>query len=108
VLGVSSQQNELSCIYVLGVSSQESELSCIYVFGVSSQESELSCIIYMTAHFPGLIHLTHIHDSSLSWLDTPNPSIQHILSSSVGPPNTKKNEESELSCICVRCIKPGK
>ena len=33
--GVSSQDNEMSCICVLGVSSQDSEMSCICVLGVS-------------------------------------------------------------------------
>jgi hypothetical protein len=31
VLGVSSQDNEMSYICVLGVSSQDSEMSCIFV-----------------------------------------------------------------------------
>ena len=36
----------VSCICVLGVSSQDSEMSCICVLGVSvpSQDSEMSCI----------------------------------------------------------------
>jgi hypothetical protein len=36
----------MSCIFVLGVSSQESEMSCICVLVVSvpSRDSEMSCI----------------------------------------------------------------
>ena len=39
----------MSCICVLGISSQDSELSSICVLGVSSQKSEMSCI-YVLAY----------------------------------------------------------
>jgi hypothetical protein len=48
-------------------SSQETEQSRICVRGIKPGNRAV-----VTALFPGLIPLTHIHDCSVSWLDTLN------------------------------------
>jgi hypothetical protein len=104
----------VSChVYVLGVPSQESEQSCICVLGVSSQERHIHDSSLSWLDTPN----TYIHDSSLSWLDTPNTYIHdssfcwlymlgyqarkgsgHVYVLGVS------SQESELSCIYVKCV----
>jgi hypothetical protein len=64
---------EMSCICVLGVSSQNSEMSCICVLVVSvpSRDSEMSCICVLVVSVPGRdsemsTPNTQTHDISLS------------------------------------------
>jgi hypothetical protein len=54
----------------------------------------------MTAKYPGLIHLTHIYMTARSPDYATSPS-GHIYVLGVS------SQETQRSCIYVRCIKPG-
>jgi hypothetical protein len=133
VLSLHRHRYMSSHVYVLSVSMsvqrQENEESCICVrcIDVCSKTEQLAVMnmIYMTDHCPLFeqtsIHLTHIHDRSLSCLcteiDTPNTYIWLLSVLSLhkhrtmvghvyvlGVSMSVQRQDNGQSCICVRCI----
>jgi hypothetical protein len=103
VLAVSSQDNEMSCIFLLwcictksgqwevmflcvrvSVPSLDSQMSCICALRVSTQDSEMSCICVLgvssrDSEISCVLTDTpnaQIHDISLSWIGTDIPNTQ--------------------------------